>query len=405
MKTKYGAVQVSYYLRANGRWAIRWREAGEVRTKTFTGSPGEAAEEARKIAKKADAAGGGRVVTVAEYEALESLRTAGKSFGGRSVFDVVADAVAALGWLGGEMRLEEAAHVAKSSCGKITVLKASGRFIDLYDQSPTRTRRGLKNELDRFCEAPEHSGLLVEDVSEDLLRRWLRRGGAGGPSPVTFNNRLTTWRNFFARCQEWDYLPHGRPTVAMRIKKLRKVMQSPDILSPDQAAAALNVMRSIMRDTGDWRPFAMFSICCWAGLRPSESQRLQWSAFDFNSVGDGMIHISPEVAQKLSQERWIPVCARLRALIDELPDGVIKNGGPITNSKTARKMTTAIVGAGVLDKWVPDITRHSWVTYRLATVRRVGVVAEEAGNSESTIRSHYKRPIPQKLGELWFKSI
>ena len=49
-----------------------------------------------------------------------------------------------------------------------------------------------------------------------------------------------------------------------------------------------------------------------------------------------------------------------------------------------------------------DVMRHSFCSYRLAQTQNIGMVAEEAGNSPSIIRKHYRRPLKREDGDVWF---
>lgn len=61
---------------------LKWKEAGKVKSTTFSGTKVELKKKARGIAKEIDRAAGGKMINYAEIELLKRLqKMAGKSSG------------------------------------------------------------------------------------------------------------------------------------------------------------------------------------------------------------------------------------------------------------------------------------------------------------------------------------
>ena len=53
-------------------------------------------------------------------------------------------------------------------------------------------------------------------------------------------------------------------------------------------------------------------------------------------------------------------------------------------------------------QWTPDVMRHSFISYAVASVQQIGQVALWAGNSEAIIKRHYLERVTQKEGKAFF---
>ena len=55
--------------------------------------------------------------------------------------------------------------------------------------------------------------------------------------------------------------------------------------------------------------------------------------------------------------------------------------------------------------WKHNGLRHSFITYRLATIKDAVRTAFEAGNSPQVIRSNYDAVATEQEGKLWFSIV
>jgi hypothetical protein len=54
-------------------------------------------------------------------------------------------------------------------------------------------------------------------------------------------------------------------------------------------------------------------------------------------------------------------------------------------------------------QWKPNALRHSFISYRVASIKNVAQVALEAGNSPQMIFSNYRELVTEHDAEKWFK--
>ena len=140
-----------------------------------------------------------------------------------------------------------------------------------------------------------------------------------------------------------------------------------------------------------------FIRCCeMVGVLPNEPV-LQWS-----DVTPTQITIRPPVAKKSKHnpKRFIPVQDATLAWI-----GDINQSGavfPRKDQSFRKRMRKMFAETGVQP--VKNGIRHSVISYFLAMKPETGVqmVAAWAGNSEGTIRAHYKSGRTPEEGEAWF---
>ena len=76
--------------------------------------------------------------------------------------------------------------------------------------------------------------------------------------------------------------------------------------------------------------------------------------------------------------------------------------GRVIHSPQILKETTAMARALKLD-WPRNVLRHSFITYRLATVKSAEQVALEAGNFPAIIFRHYRELVTEEAAKKWFR--
>ena len=119
----------------------------------------------------------------------------------------------------------------------------------------------------------------------------------------------------------------------------------------------------------------------------------------------GYLDIGPHVALKTMQQRFVPIPDNVRALLQERAKNA--KWGRLTAKfctrvHDQRSLIALLRQHGILSIWPQDIMRHSYISYRLAQGHNRGQVAEWAGNSETVIRSRYRRPLMKEDGAAWF---
>ena len=382
IEVKFGGAVARVKQRGDGLWVVRWREAGKGRNTTAVKKE-KALELARSTVKRLSGSQGGRMLTAEDAELVTRLKALA---GERSPFAVLSQLEDATRRLGGWEALARALAFYEQSgmarVERVTMLKAKNRFLDLYDDKAQFTRAGVRKELAAFAEA--HPDLCVCELTTDLLQAWVARGK---PAPRFHNNRLATWRTFLNRCRSWNYWPRAEKHPAEMIEKQVEPRHAVPILTPEQAEAVLKILPR--------RQVPYWVMGCWLGLRPFELTRLTWDAFDWQR---GYLQVGAHVARKTMEERFVPLNAKARALLQSW-EGAQGKCCLIHDREEISKLARA---SGILETWPQDVMRHSYISYRIALGHSKHEIAEAAGNSEGVIRRRYRRPLMREDGEKWF---
>jgi integrase len=151
-------------------------------------------------------------------------------------------------------------------------------------------------------------------------------------------------------------------------------------------------------------PFTVLQV--FAGIRheeinPEEFELakipLDWSHFDW----DEKLICIPKAVAKTGQERIIPMSDNLVAWLQPMA----KHSGRLcsvrnTVNALSRAKLRAKLPAGKSDS--RNILRKTFISARLAIVKSIGQVAEEAGNSPAKIKSNYRKPMPESMAKRIF---
>ena len=387
--------------RASGAFSLSWKEKGGTRKTTIT-SEVKALQFATEKAREINSGSGRQWIAAVDVDALRELqKLAGAAEG--AVPRLLADVKGALGWLAGKSDLTTAArHFAEHGPLRLATEPAATaieRFLAEYLEAPEATRRTFGTELNGFLTA--NPGLMVADLNDEArLAKWVKRPTpeGGKAAPRTVRNRATTWVTLFNRLREWKLLPESGKHAAEMVRK-RHVPVIPDagkeILSIDQGRKLLAAVRA-----EEPKLEAFLLVAGWIGLRPSECQRLTWSAFDWKR---GFLHVTAAVAGKTSTERFVPVEPRLLARLGELKGTSSRRLKAKVCGFRSREFLSALARRkGIVDPWPPDVLRHSFCSYRIAIVGSLDKVADEAGNSPRILKSNYRRPVLEEDGLAWW---
>ena len=137
------------------------------------------------------------------------------------------------------------------------------------------------------------------------------------------------------------------------------------------------------------------AIGAFAGLRSAEIERLAWEDIRLPER-----HIVIGKAQaKTASRRIVPICDALAAWLAPYAShtGLVWKG---THEAFYDAQQEASDAAGL--KWKANALRHSFASYRLATIGDAGRVAGELGNSASIVHRHYKEWVKPADAEGWF---
>jgi integrase len=384
----YGTAVVRLYVRSNGMVALSWREAGKTH-KTTRATLAKAREFGKRKARELDAASGAQWVSPARQERLGALeRIAGSEDG---MIALLAGVERAVRILGGVEHIEDAAryfvtHGPRAVAKQVTLGEAVALLLREYDAAPRITMTSMKNEWQRFSKGREDLPLL--EVTREMLEEHFRAQAWGAR---TRRNALTRWATFFRRARELELWPRERPIPTEAIKRQKEADKAPEIFTPTVGKILLGTVR---KKFPQYLPYLL--LAGWCGVRPSECLRMRWRNVDLEH---NQLHLTVDVVGKTLRERWLPMPEGMAALLAEYQgeeDEKICRAASVENiSKHVRHHLKM--------EWPADVLRHSYITYRLQILGDISKVAEEAGNSPTIIRKHYRRPIPPGRGNLWFQ--
>lgn len=263
-----------------------------------------------------------------------------------------------------------------------TVAEAVKEFIELKKRENLRydTLRNLNTRLGILSAALGDS--IVADVTPDQIRNLIQGRKV---SPTTQSNDRRVMNNFFAWTIEAGLAKRNPAAGGWKIKV---DAPDPEILTVAQVKALL---AAAMEYKGGCL-LGFVAVSLFAGLRPSEAERMEWRNVDLKS---GLITITDRAA-KLRQRRLVEIPDNLREWI-MLCDrtGTLGTGNFRRDFAGVRKLAgwrpeRAQGDDMKLPQWPKDVMRHTAISMRLATVRNEGDVALWAGNSPTMIHRNYK---------------
>ena len=138
---------------------------------------------------------------------------------------------------------------------------------------------------------------------------------------------------------------------------------------------------------------AYLALAAFAGVRPEEITRLDWSQIDLEQ---SLIYI-PKTVSKTHDDREIPMTPNCLQWLQTCSNRI----GPIQpKSSLASRFLKIRTFCGIEtwrragEPWPHDVLRHTFASSWLAIHKNRPHLAEIMGNSVGIIAKHYKRTIP-----------
>jgi len=142
---------------------------------------------------------------------------------------------------------------------------------------------------------------------------------------------------------------------------------------------------------------AYLAIAVFAGVRPTELQRLTWESINFDLR---YIHIGGGVS-KVRNERYVDMEDPLIAWLEPYR----QTSGPIAPQDTYvfnKLFNRARKEAGLQEGWTPDILRHTFASYHVAKHERKDKTALMMGSSVKMLDRHYRKPLHRSnVADFW----
>lgn len=267
------------------------------------------------------------------------------------------------------------------------------------DYQNRRTLNDIKERLNKFKKA--FSSQSLHEITPTDIERWLE-GYSKGWDRWSYHKRLGPFFKL-AKRRRWisqnpmEEVP--KPETPTPERQIYTVEQFEKLLHYSEYPSKYEAI------------FPYVILCGFCFLRTAELVRMyeveQVLTWDHVLMDKGLIHVPQGVAKSTRREsgdeRFIPLSEAAKHWLSEVRP-IMKTGDCVPHS--AKKFGE--LWRGLIKKAdVPSIDnglRHSAISYSLAANPEHGVAltSQWAGNSEKTIRKHYRRLIEPEQGRAWF---
>lgn len=378
--TKNGTVYRGFF--------FTYTEQGKRRQKRCTTLEAAKAEAIKVIRDATDNQPHNKEISLSEFAEWSTAMRILRKVEGITLVGACQQFVEASAALGGAGTLTEAAHHLRKSRSESTPVKVADLVRDFIAEKENEEMsdaylRDIKRRLKAFALAfrTNISGVRTEDISA-----WLKRIGAKGRNSNNYRNAVCT---LFSFARERGFLPRDKKTEAELLSRAKEATTEIGIYTPEQIARLL--------DSAPAAIVPAIAIGAFSGLRSTEIFRLDWEQVRLEK---GTIEVLAKNA-KTAQRRLVPVLDNLKLWLGgcEQKNGrVAPNHQNITNFSRAISRACEDVGIGMVGNGL----RHSFASYRLATVRSADQVALEMGNSPRKLFSNYRELVTEAEAERWF---
>lgn len=369
-------------------WLVRYYVDGKAKSLRAT-----SLEEAKKKAKQVLAdvsSGSAHVMSFSPREAaniaaaVEKLKVVGVP-----LLDAVTQFCDAHTTIGSEGTISEAARyfVADKERRKlkpIAVPDLVARFLhDKQEGFSSLYRDRIKSRLNKFAETFK---CPIASVRTDEIAVWLNTINAKGRNGNNYRSDVCT---LFSYARERGFLPRDKKTEVELLKRFKESVEDIGIYTPKEIRRLLGAASGPVQ--------ASIAIGAFAGLRNAEILRLDWRDVNLSA---GRIVVSADKA-KTAQRRIVPILPNLRSWLEPLAQKEGSVSPPFKNlTNLSRSISSACKRAGL--QMVENGLRHSFASYRLASVQSTDQVALEMGNSPKEIFRSYRELVTPESAAAWF---
>jgi len=164
------------------------------------------------------------------------------------------------------------------------------------------------------------------------------------------------------------------------------------ILTPEQVRLLLSAAQAQTPEL-----VAYLAIAVFAGVRPTELQRLTWQDVNLDLR---YVHIGGAAAKGRS-ERYVDIEDVLAEWLKQYggESGQVCPGDTYVFTKLFNK---AREEAGLKESWKPDVLRHTYASYHVAKYERKDKTALMMGHSVKMLDRHYRKPLHRShVKEFW----
>lgn len=273
-----------------------------------------------------------------------------------------------------------------------TETKTIPQLLDLMLNHLEKNKAGRSwiDDLDsRLSKFTKKFTCPLQELRAPAINSWL---GSLDVAPRTKNNYRIALSALVTYAKEKNFLDRSWSEMELVKREKEKPCQI-KIYTPEQITSLLAHCRPNL--------VAFVALQAFAGIRTRELKgdgdhpSLNWRDID---IDNRLIYIPGPVAKAGTPDRIIPIQDNLANWLTRYaqPNGEICDLANISNAMghTAKRAKVP---------FIRNALRKSFISYRLALVKDIGKVADEAGNSPQVIKTNYRRPIPPKEAKRWFE--
>lgn len=282
--------------------------------------------------------------------------------------------------------------------------KSVREVVDEMIAAKTKAGRGdkhladLQSRLGRFADAMQKP--IIQVTSDQIVKHL-----------DSLNVSTRTWRNHLRHISTLFRYATRKKYLSIDALDEIAVIEKPEHDDGEIAIFSVGEMEEILTAA---RPeiISWLAIGAFSGLRHAELQRLDWSEVD-------LIHRHIEVTaakSKTASRRLAPIPNNLMAWLKKYahPGGrvtgfenVSKQIGWLVQDVNKRRRENSKMDGRDPDKtpkfkWKRNALRHSFISYRVASIKDVARVALEAGNSPAMVFANYRQLVTDHEAEQWF---
>lgn len=220
-------------------------------------------------------------------------------------------------------------------------------------------------------------------VTNDELRQLLNQVSGG---QLTKKKYLQFLKNFFNWCVE-KKLVKDNPTNGIKVKVDKREVS---IHSPEEVEKLLRICEEHFPSM-----LGYYCLCVFGGLRPSESERVQWDDLNFDGEEIFVKNESKTGLRRFILKDTNTLWVWLKHLKNTRPGEPLN---PTSNHSGLQKMVRRKLGL----TWKQDVLRHSFGTYYHNLVQDLTRVSHDMGNSVEVCKRYYVRHVGKTVSdEFW----
>ena len=265
----------------------------------------------------------------------------------------------------------------QAECRKYDVVVAEYLAAKKEQSRSKVTLRTLSVELQAFGNV---TGVVdMADITPKVVHGYVYAKGLSNRTQV---NRWLRMSGFLTWC--------AHPVRAYVDSNPIHMVEKPVTVALDRAPSTIDLAQAdrVLDVARKMRRLKVVALQLLAGLRPGEAAELP-----VTSIADDYIAVIGVGKMKNKCRRLVPVCPRLKAILDEVRDKKQQRKLDTVTRKQLEKLSGVDIEQ--------DALRHTWVSYRVAQVG-ITQAAAEAGNSPGVVTRHYLDPRKKEDADKFF---